>query len=41
VASEKPAASTSLASELVQLADLRKQGLLTEAEFEAAKARLL
>lgn len=35
------AASGDLVSELQRLGDLRTQGLLSEAEFETAKARLL
>src|SRR5215203_294727 len=33
--------STSVADEIAKLGQLRSQGLLTEAEFEAQKARLL
>ena len=37
----QPAASVSIADELQKLADLKNSGALTEAEFQAAKARLL
>ncbi|MFC9517593.1 SHOCT domain-containing protein [Nocardiaceae bacterium NPDC056970] len=36
-----PAASVDLVAELQKLGDLKSQGLLSDAEFEAAKARLL
>jgi transcription initiation factor TFIID subunit TAF12 len=36
-----PAASPDLLSQLQQLAQLKKAGMLTDAEFETAKARLL
>jgi len=39
--SESPAASTSIASELRELASLRDEGLLTPEEFEAEKVKLL
>ncbi|MCE7884443.1 MAG: SHOCT domain-containing protein, partial [Actinobacteria bacterium ATB1] len=50
VASQAPAdeaaapaavAATSMTDELTKLADMKAQGLLTEEEFAAAKARLL
>ncbi|UJC80706.1 SHOCT domain-containing protein [Rhodococcus erythropolis] len=36
-----PTASVDLVAELQKLGDLKSQGLLSESEFEAAKARLL
>ncbi|MGB3359503.1 MAG: SHOCT domain-containing protein [Rhodococcus qingshengii] len=36
-----PAASVDLVAELQKLGDLKSQGLLSDAEFQAAKARLL
>ena len=36
-----PAAPVDLVAELQKLGDLKSQGLLSDAEFEAAKARLL
>jgi hypothetical protein len=36
-----PAAAPDPVSQLQQLADLRSQGILTDAEFEAQKARIL
>ena len=36
-----PAASTDLVAQLQRLADLKSQGVLSEAEFETAKAKLL
>ncbi|NMM90731.1 hypothetical protein B2J88_41475 [Rhodococcus sp. SRB_17] len=36
-----PAAAVDLVAELQKLGDLKSQGLLSDAEFEAAKARLL
>lgn len=36
-----PAAPVDLVAELQKLGDLKSQGLLSESEFEAAKARLL
>jgi len=36
-----PVSSSSVADEIAKLGQLRSQGLLTEAEFEAQKARLL
>jgi hypothetical protein len=41
VLTPKPAANTSIADEMKMLADLKNSGALTEAEFQAAKARLL
>ncbi|RYH28923.1 MAG: SHOCT domain-containing protein [Alcaligenaceae bacterium] len=40
-ASATPAASSSLADELLKLASLRDAGVLTAAEFDAQKAKLL
>ena len=37
----RQAAGTGAADELVKLADLRSRGLLTEAEFESQKAKIL
>jgi len=37
----KQTAGTSTADELAKLADLRSKGVITEADFEAAKAQLL
>ena len=36
-----PAAGSSMADQLGQLADLHQQGILTDDEFAAAKAKLL
>lgn len=36
-----PTASVDLVAELQKLGDLKSQGLLSESEFEAAKARML
>jgi hypothetical protein len=36
-----PAAEDAVITQLQQLADLKNQGILTEAEFEAQKARIL
>ena len=36
-----PASTTDLVTELKQLAELRDQGILTDAEFSAQKAKLL
>jgi len=36
-----PAGGNDLASELQRLADLKAQGILNDAEFEAAKAKLI
>lgn len=36
-----PAAAVDLVAELQKLGDLKSQGLLSDAEFDAAKARLL
>jgi hypothetical protein len=39
--SSQPAPGSSIADELKKLADLKNSGALTEAEFQAAKQRLL
>jgi hypothetical protein len=36
-----PAAATDTVTQLKELADLKSQGILTEAEFEAQKAKIL
>jgi hypothetical protein len=36
-----PAAATSIGDELAKLATLRQQGIITDADFEAGKARIL
>ena len=36
-----PAASTDTVTQLKELADLKNQGILTDAEFEAQKAKIL
>lgn len=41
VPTREPAPSAGLVAELTQLADLAREGLLTQEEFTAAKARLL
>jgi hypothetical protein len=41
VLASPPAANTSIADEIKKLADLKDSGALTEAEFQAAKTRLL
>ncbi|MGW2717817.1 SHOCT domain-containing protein [Streptomyces sp. NPDC001492] len=40
-AAAQPSAGTGLLDELTRLGELRDQGVLTEAEFAAAKSRLL
>jgi hypothetical protein len=41
VATAPPGQSTSVADELKKLVDLKNSGALTDAEFQAAKSRLL
>ena len=40
-AAAAPAAEESMVDQLTKLADLKAQGILSEAEFEAAKAKVL
>lgn len=41
LASAQPVASASVADELIRLGDLHSKGVLSEAEFQAAKRRIL